>query len=329
MPRQAVKIIIGSIFAICISLTIKNFPNFSLILPLKHEKQKVLKYASFCDWNWNINGNLRTVDRVLFRLGFKTVNATAGDDWDIFWSVEYPFSPMYPAAKRVVSQLKPHQRVNHIPGIGWIVDKKTLSSQNRDIKAVIPGFDFPSQIQEFQEFVKKNPTKKFVEKNLGNRGIKIASIDQVNYNATRKFYQVFLDNPLLVDGHAMDFSIFVLISSIEPLRVYRFDTEVHVRFCMEPYHPFNASNVNQYVVSDIRKSPADMPSLKNYFDIYGASYKSAVESYLRDKECNITKLWQKIDEAIVHVVRKAEPKMLKYVRAIELNQIIKSNFFIR
>lgn len=316
---------IKTILALFVALfTFFGAERFKQFLPLNtysERGEKLLKYASFCHWNWNPVGNLRTVDNVFHRLGYESVNATAGNDWDIFWTIEYPFSSAFPVAKRIVSTLKPHQRVNHFPGIGWIAEKKIMCSQNPDVKAVIPGFDFYWQIEQFKEFVKKNPTKRFVEKGEQNRGIKIVPIDQVDYNATKKFYQVFLENPFLVDGHAMDFSLYVLITSIEPLRVYRIDNEVHLRFCNEPYHPFDASNVDKYVVSDSRKTPENMPSLKNYFTVYGATYKSAIENYLQSQGCNLTELWGKIDDAIVHIIRNAEPKILNYVSERKISKL--------
>lgn len=44
--------------------------------------------------------------------------------------------------------------------------------------------------------------------------------------------------------------MYVSVTSLNPLRVYLYDGEALLRFCAKDYHPFNATELNSYVVGD-------------------------------------------------------------------------------
>lgn len=267
---------------------------------------KDLKYWGVCENLWNKNGNLRTHNRVFESLGYELVNASNGDDWDVLWTIEYPynrkesklFAPLFERT------LKPHQRVNHFVGIGHIVEKSFLTTTNRDLDFILPSFKLPEMTNELREFSSKNPTKKFVKKNVDNRGVEIVDVSQIhlNFNESSKLYQQFMDKPFLVDGHAFDFGVFVLISSLNPLRVYRYETEVLMRFCPETYHPFDAKNIDKYVIYETHKHFTQMNWFKNYSNIFESSCKVGFEEYLRGQGHDVDLLWTKIDDAIATIV---------------------------
>ena len=123
------------------SVTIKSEPEY-----LNNQSAQCSdppKYWGVCLWNWNKNGNLRTMNRVFGRLGYVAVNGSEGDDWDILWSIEYP-NMDHEIHKPLYSQpLKMHQRVNHFLGMGFITSKSFMTTRNRDIKYILPGFSFP------------------------------------------------------------------------------------------------------------------------------------------------------------------------------------------
>lgn len=182
------------------------------------QSNKTIKYWPFVEFMWNPNDNLRTVKRVFDRLGHERVNGSESDDWDVFWSIEYPF---YMFAEQMKS-LKPHQRVNHFPGINYLTHKAFMATNN--LFPFIPAaFEFPSMVQEFNDYLALNPEKKFVVKLNSNRGVKIVSVDEINFKEyNHKMYQEFVENPLLIDGHAFDLGVYVLITSLKPLRIYRY-----------------------------------------------------------------------------------------------------------
>ena len=184
------------------------------------------------------------------------MNASFGDDWDILWAIENPFYvPEFQTHSLFMNMnkkpLRIEQKVNHFPGIGVLVGKSHMNYLNSHLKYILPSFVLPRDQTEFQEFLDNNPKAKLVQKNIYNRGVRIVTSKDVlqrNHEDSEIFYQQFLDNPFLIDGHAFDFGIFVLITSFNPLRIYRFDADVLFRFCKEKYHPFDPSNRNKYVV---------------------------------------------------------------------------------
>lgn len=180
------------------------------------KNNKAIKYWPFVDDMWNPNDNLRSAKRVFGRLGHEMVNGSH-EEWDVLVSIEYIFEH-FPDQMR---NLKPHQRVNHFPGINYITYKAYMTTHN--FYSFIPAtFSFPDMVEDFKSFVVKNPKKKFVRKSDSNRGVEIVSKDKINFKKNdNKIYQEFIENPLLVDGHAFDLGVYVLITSIDPLRIYR------------------------------------------------------------------------------------------------------------
>lgn len=176
-----------------------------------------IKYWAYVENDWNPNDNLRTIKRVFNRLGHEMANGNGSHDWDVMWSIEYPFKTFMKEMKN----LKPHQRVNHFPGINFITYKAFMNTNN--FFDFIPAtFELPRMIKSLIKFMKTHPKKKFVQKNDTNRGVKIVPINDKSFGASKDtIYQEFIDNPLLIDGHAFDLGVYVLISSIDPLRIYR------------------------------------------------------------------------------------------------------------
>ncbi|CAO1339005.1 unnamed protein product [Diamesa hyperborea] len=248
---------------------------------------------------------MRTMKRVFDRLGYQRVdgNKTA---WDVMWIIENAYDELdYDFTK-----LKHYQRVNHFPGIPYLINKKYLTT-NTVSKYLPPAFEFPDMIEEFKEYVENNPDKKFVEKNYDNRGVKIVNIKDVNYKNKNKFVQEFVGNPLLIDDRMFDFGVYVVIASVNPLRVYRYQGDVLARFCPEPYYPFDPKNIDKYVVYETQKNVWQMPSLSKYCKESEYSYKTAIESHLRDRNHNITYLWEQVDDAIVSIVQSKEHDIAK------------------
>lgn len=125
---------------------------------------------------WNPNGNLRTIKRVFDRLGYQMTNGSVAD-WDIMWSIEYPFDHF---PEKMVN-LKPHQWINHLPGMVFITNKMYLAVSTQS-KYIPVAFEFPRLKNEFTYYNRVNPDKQFVLKNFANRGVKIVKFEDVNFH---------------------------------------------------------------------------------------------------------------------------------------------------
>lgn len=277
--------------------------------------RKTLKFWPVCLEMWNKNDNLRSMKRVFDRLGYQFVNGNK-TDWDVMWMIENPYDET--TMHYDFTKLKHYQRVNHFPGIPYLINKKYLTT-NTYSKYLPAAFEFPDMTEDFKEYVKYNPNKKFVEKNYDNRGVKIVNIQDIDYKNQNKFVQEFVENPLLIDDRMFDFGVYVVIASVNPLRIYRYQGDVLARFCPEPYYPFDPKNIDKYVVYETQKNVWQMPSLAKYCKDSEYSYKTAIESYLRDESYNVTNLWEQVDDAIVSIIQSKENKIAKEVKHLNHN----------
>ncbi|CRK91752.1 CLUMA_CG005386, isoform A [Clunio marinus] len=272
---------------------------------------KILKYWDVCLHNWNKNGNLRTVKRVFERLGYEAADGSKGDDWDILWSMEYPYQDNYPEVFNAMFQpLKPHQKINHYPGTSFITNKVYLTTHNRDLDFILPSFELPRMEKDFQEYIKLNPNKRLVTKHMYNRGVKIVNQTDVQNQKKFKFLQEFMEDPLLIDDHFFDIGVYVLTTSVDPLRVYRYDRDIIIRFCNQPYYPFDPNIIGKYVVDGTHLPDAELPSFKRFLDDYGFPSKAAFEAILKEKNYDVNQFWENIDDAITTLMLRNENRVI-------------------
>lgn len=167
------------------------------------------------------SGYLMHVTNVFHRLGYEL--SDDGDDWDVLWSHNYPFREL----KEMMTKLKPHQRVNHFPGSGYITNKVNLATSG--LPFIPRAFRMPGEKEDLLKHAKLNSDLLFVQKSNNHRGIKIEKLDALDLGADGSFVQEFVHNPLLVDGYKFDIGVYTIVTSIQPLRVYIFEGDVLFR----------------------------------------------------------------------------------------------------
>ena len=292
------------------------------------EKVKKLKYWPFVADMWNKNDNLRTIKRVFDRLDHERVNGSVDNSWDVMWSIEYPSDYF----EEKLKSLQPHQKVNHFPGIMYVTYKGWMTTHNH-FSFIPRAFEFPLMKKDFEKFSKENPQVRFVEKSGSNRGVNIVSIDEINLNEFNdNIYQEFIENPLLIDDRVFDLGVYVLITSIDPLRIYRFKSEVLMRFCPKPYYPFDPANVDKYVIQESQKTIFEMPSLKDYVTKLGFSFKMSFDAHLRSRHLNPDDLWAQVDDAIITLITANEKHFIdetnKYAHPEHFFELVRFDFII-
>lgn len=196
---------------------------FSKVETLKSNEQP--KYSSKKFWIYDKipdGGHLHHVNVVLDRLGYKKDLNTS--DWDLLWAHAYPFRTLYQQLKN----LKPHQRVNHFPGSGYITTKVDLATT--DSKYIPPAFKLPGDKEKLLKYAEQYQNSKFVQKNNHHRNIKVEDIHHLDLDTEGTFIQKFVDNPLLINGHKFDIGIYTVITSVDPLRVYIYNSEALLRY---------------------------------------------------------------------------------------------------
>lgn len=158
----------------------------------------------------------------------------------------------------IMHGLKPWQLYNHFPGI-WAISRKVELAKNMErMRRMLPEifsfhpktFLLPMQYEEMKVFMTKGKKRKtlIVKPDRGSQGKGIiivqdpSSLDDYVENAVAQTYIP----PFLIDGYKFDLRIYVLVTSVEPLRIY-IHKEGMARFCSEKYvKPRGGNLTNTY-----------------------------------------------------------------------------------
>ncbi|XP_040571969.1 probable tubulin polyglutamylase ttll-15 [Lepeophtheirus salmonis] len=253
------------------------------------------------------SGYLKHVINIFNRAGYLRVNYNSTNSWDVMWSHDYPFKKIKPLMK----QLKPFQKVNKLPGSGYVTNKVNLATSG--LPNIPKAFKIPNDTNQLLEYTKLNPETLFVQKNKNHRGIKIEKIENLDLNDSGSFVQEFVQDPFLIDGYKFDVGVYTMITSIDPLRIYVFDADVLLRFCPEKYHPFDPKNRDKYVVHDDYRPTWKVPTLSKYYSDLGYSFKETLNAYIRSIGKDSDTLWKDIEDIIVSVYKNKEKDFRKAI----------------
>lgn len=276
--------------------------------------QKRPTYWTYSKGKDKDESHLKHVNLVLNRLGFEKVT-NESTDWDLLWAHDYPFRVMYPK----LHNLKFHQRVNHFPGCGFITNKVDLAIT--DLSFIPKSFKLPDHREKFMDYVSANPEKLFVQKHNQHRHIYIRNISEINFDDNGTFLQEFVDNPFLVDGHKFDIGVYVIITSMDPLRVYIYKGDVLFRYCPVKYYPFEASNVDKYIVGDDYLPTWEVPSLAPFYNGLKFGMKDSFDAYVKSLGKDPSIIWVQVEEAIREIILNKEQDIVNVV-SISMNRNI-------
>lgn len=261
-------------------------------------------------------GYLKHVFAVFDRIGYAVGDSES--KWDVLWSHEYPFEIL----SKKMADLRPHQKVNHFPGTGFITNKVSLATSPNN--PYIPtAFKIPAEKDKFIKYTKAHPDKLWVQKRNSHRGIKIKKIEELDLKSDGSFVQEYVDKPFLIDKRKFDIGVYTILTSIDPLRVYIVDGEVLIRFCQNDYHPFDPSITKKYVVDDNYTPVWEMPSLKSIYDDGMFTCRDTLDAYLEKQGKDYHKLWSDIKDAIRLVYIQKEPNLITSTSRFDTSR----NFF--
>lgn len=267
-----------------------------------------------------------SVDNVLRQLGLEKIeikvdqHQTVHNDWDLLWSYDY-----HNEIPIDFDQLKYYQKINHIPG-NFVLCMKDNFAVNTDSKYVPKAFN---NSKSLLEYAKKNPSARFVQKLWSNRGVELKKASEINFElfgpGYKYFAQVYIENPLLIDNHKFDFGVYVLVTSINPLRVYYYGKNTLIRLCVDKYNPTNYDNVDSYVISDACMFPWDIDVLSVYYN-NSYSYKDAMNTYFTKQGRDMNRVWSEVEECIRSIVVSKEESLIYWVKCDDSSNV--SSYFI-
>ena len=120
----------------------------------------------------------------------------------------------------------------------------------------------------------------------------------------------YISNPLLVNNHKFDLRIYVLLTSIDPLRIYVYN-EGLVRFASEPYNKLKGQLKNLYAhltnYSINKKSTTFQQNTSVLERDHGNKWSmSALQTHLENLGINMQPIWERMYDAIIKSIISIE-----------------------
>ncbi|XP_037957088.1 probable beta-tubulin polyglutamylase isoform X2 [Teleopsis dalmanni] len=203
------------------------FPNVPPYLSFSNSKSKgpTIPYDLFRVLKWRVTNVMPKVVRsILNNSGMRLLKKT--NDWMGVWG-KHMKSPCF-------KTVRPHQKINHLPGSFKIGRKdscwKNLQKQmqrhgKKDFGFMPKTFIIPHDInllrKNWMKCSNKN-VKWIIKPPASARGTGIRVINKWSQIPKRKalIVQKYIERPLLISGNKFDLRLYVLVTSINPLRVY-------------------------------------------------------------------------------------------------------------
>ncbi|OQR99023.1 hypothetical protein ACHHYP_07433 [Achlya hypogyna] len=240
--------------------------------------------------------------------------------FDLLWSQEVP-----PAG--ALGPLDARHRVNHVPGAeAWVTN---LAETHTNLQRTFGIYDFSfvpptysvgkekaklaAAVNEvlmsplYEDRVKVDPAymRRWLVRD-GTHTSLLRTIDELPVTAVVSKYV----EPFLISGHKFAVDLFVLVASIDPLRVYVYDN-ARLRFCLQPYPRIldAAAELASYSVGDdAYLSPWTLADLKDYYTELpsaaseGTNHWRVLKRYLHDHNVDVDRFQRDADGIVAKIV---------------------------
>lgn len=153
--------------------------------------------------------------------------------------------------------LRPYQKMNHIPGTFQIGRKdkiwrnlqaQMLQNGKKEFNFMPLTYILPQDVKKLKRLWKlfdQRNTKWIIKPPASARGTGIKVVSRWNQIPKRKpmIVQKYIDRPLLINGSKFDLRLYVLVTSLNPLRAYM-HTDGLARFASVKY----SNNIGNYSI---------------------------------------------------------------------------------
>jgi tubulin polyglutamylase TTLL6/13 len=226
----------------------------------------------------------------------------------------------------IASTLSPWQLANHFGASFGICNKVELArgfAEWRDLLPAVYDFHprnyiFPQQLREFETFIPRQstPTTFIIKPDKAGAGHKIKLVQGFEGLSNYKESAVCQEYipPFLLNRLKFDLRVYVLVTSVDPLRVY-IHKENMVRFCTERYVAPQKSNL-QRVFCHLTNYSVNKNSPKfveNTEDNEASAHKRGTTAVFAEMESlgvDVQKLQGRIDEVIQLTMLGAQQKYI-------------------
>ncbi|KAJ3083400.1 Tubulin polyglutamylase ttll6 [Quaeritorhiza haematococci] len=155
-----------------------------------------------------------------------------------------------------------------------------------------------------------------------------AGNNKQGFNEVRKsaIVQKYLAKPLLIDGFKFDLRVYVLVTSVDPLRVFIYKDGL-ARFATEPYEPPDKSNLSD-VCMHLTNYAINKKSDKFKRDESGLRgskrrITAVLEGLRKKRGCDVDRLWKRIGDVIIKTLITVQPQLSRNLNACSRNAMDK------
>ena len=247
------------------------------------------------------------------------------ENWDSYWFTGMPKASVFRA-------LTPGKTVNHIPGNNGLTVKSMLYDTLEDGRKRVAGhpnearFDFfprsfvmPHAYFDLQEAAAADPEKLWIQKPKGlsrGRGIKVLKDASLAPKSEDWMVQEYLHRPHLYNGHKYVLRCYVVVRSVDPLRVYWY-TEGFAKLASEKYStdPASLSNLFVHLTNpDVNEGNDDAPASVVFISF------TKYRQWLRDQGHDDAKIFQDLEDLIVLTMMSARERMRQRLLATDTHE---------
>ncbi|KAJ3014826.1 UNVERIFIED_CONTAM: Tubulin polyglutamylase ttll6 [Siphonaria sp. JEL0065] len=247
------------------------------------------------------------------------------EPWSIFW-IDTGVS-----VQRVL-EMEPYQKINHFPGMQEICRKDYLARNLSRLSRLLPKeynffpktYILPHDWQDLKIAIKAKKHVTYIAKpdhGCQGKGIFLfRSLKAITpLKEQRMIVQMYLNKPCLIDHFKFDLRVYVLVTSVNPLRIF-IHRDGLARFATERYVDPSESNLNDVCMHLTNYAINKHSSNFDYTESQDAGSKRTIESvfknlHQRGSIKDPEELWKKIHDAIVKTCITVQPQLAMILRA--------------
>lgn len=285
--------------------------------------QKLIFLERYCEYDI-----IRNVIRDNYNL---EVTENVNSDFDLLWHDKA-------VDESEIRQLKPHQKYNHYPSMFEIYDKVSMGKNLNVLEQLFPeDYDIfpktwclPKDYDEFINYFDSHEGKTYIVKPSSTFGGTGIFLTQTKDNVDKDFdavIQEYIPNPYLLDNCKFDIRLYVLVKSIDPLRVY-ICKEGLIRVCTSEYEQPTDENINNHFMhlanTNINKLN---PNFKTEGENGSKRLLGTLYKQLESEGVDTAKLQAQMNDIVVKTLISAQPKMKANYRSYFPEEVCGSQLF--
>ncbi|KAL5281209.1 TTLL4.2 family protein [Megaselia abdita] len=312
-PKSSDSFLVPSLFP-----NVPSYLSFSSNLvkgpDVPHEIFKVLKFR--------VTSVMPKVVRIILtNSGMRLLKKT--NDWIGVWG-KHLKSPCF-------KTIRPYQKINHLPGsfkIGrkdscWKNLQKQMSRHGKNEFGFMPKtYILPQDLTTLRKYWPKYSQKNFkwiIKPPASARGTGIKVVNRWAQIPKRKpiIVQKYIERPLLINGSKFDLRLYVLVTSINPLRVYMYHNGL-VRFASVKYSSKNDTlndrcmHLTNY---SINKFSSNYSKNEDVNACHGHKWTlKSLWTYLESRHVDTSRLWGAMRNLVLKTILAGENSIYNMIK---------------